>query len=163
MCSFVTGKPLIMLRFPLIIKSTDWPTIIQIDKGNPNLSIHNYIVGVQKMISSHAPLRKTRKRELKFQSKPWITSGLQKSIMIKSKLFGKFIKSTNSVIKEKLYSDYKVIEISSSWWLKKKMEAQVDQHAQYSCRNCLLFYGIKEEKGEDTDSIIINTSRKRWI
>ena len=70
MCSFVTGKPLIMLRFPLIIKSTDWPTIIQIDKGNPNLSIHNYIVGVQKMISNHAPLRKTRKRELKFQSKP---------------------------------------------------------------------------------------------
>ena len=35
------------------------------------------------------------------------------------------------------------------------MEAQVDQQTQYSRRNCLLFHGIKEEKGEDTNSIII--------
>ena len=34
------------------------------------------------------------------------------------------------------------------------METQVDQQAQYSRRNCLLFHGIKEEKGEDTGSII---------
>ena len=80
---------------------------MQIDKGNPNLSFHNYIEEVEKMISNHAPLRKTRKRELKFQSKPWITSGLQKSIVIKNKLFGRFIKRTNSIIKEKLHNDYK--------------------------------------------------------
>ena len=59
------------------------------------------------MISNHAPLRKTRKRELKFQSKPWITSGLKKSTVIKNKLFGKLTKSANSVIKEKLHNDYK--------------------------------------------------------
>ena len=88
-------------------KSTDWPTIMQIDKGNPNLSFHNYIEEVEKMISNHAPLRKTRKRELKFQSKAWITSGLQKAIVIKNKLFGKFIKSTNSIIQKKLHNDYK--------------------------------------------------------
>ena len=88
-------------------KSTDWPNIMQIDKGNANLSFHNYIEEVEKMTSNHAPLRKTRKRELKFQSKPWITTGLQKSIVIKNKLFGKFIKSTNSIIKEKLHNDYK--------------------------------------------------------
>ena len=88
-------------------KSTDWPSIIQIDKGNPDLSFHNYIEEVEKIISNHAPLRKTRKRELKFQSRPWITSGLQKSIVIKRKLFDKFIKSTNSIIKEKLHNDYK--------------------------------------------------------
>ena len=79
---------------------------MQIDKGNPNLSFHNYIEEVEKMISNTARLTKTRKRELKFQSKPWITSGLQKSIVIKNKLFGKFIKSANSIIKEKLHNDY---------------------------------------------------------
>ena len=88
-------------------KSRDWPTIVQIHKGNPNLSLHNYIEEVEKMISNHALLRKTRKQELKFQSKPWITSGLQKLIVIKNKQFGKFIKSTNSTIKEKLHNDYK--------------------------------------------------------
>ena len=40
------------------------------------------------------------------------------------------------------------------------MEAQVDQQAQYSRRNCLLFHGIKEEKGEDIDNIIINTVKE---
>ena len=84
---------------------------MQIDKGNPNLSFHNCIEEVEKMIPNQAHLRKTRKRELKFQSKPWITSGLQKSIVIKNKLFGKFIKSTNSIIKEKLQNDYKGIEV----------------------------------------------------
>ena len=32
----------------------------------------------------------------------------------------------------------------------KKRESKVDQQAQYSRRNCLLFHGIREEKGEDT-------------
>ena len=80
---------------------------MQIDKRNPNLSFHSYIEEVENMISNHAPLRKTRKRELKFQSKHWITSGLQKSIVIKIKLFGRFIKCINSIIKEKLHNDYK--------------------------------------------------------
>ena len=80
-------------------KSTDWPNIMQIDKGNPNLSFHNYIEEVEKMISNYAPLRKIKKQELKFKSKPWITSGLQKSMAIKNKLFGKFIKSINLIIK----------------------------------------------------------------
>ena len=92
---------------PADYKSTNWPKVMQIDKGNPNLSFHNYIEEVEKMISNHASLRKTRKRELKFQSKPWITSGLQKSIAIKNKLFAQFVKRANSIIKEKLHNDNK--------------------------------------------------------
>ena len=80
---------------------------MQIDKGNPNLSFHNNVEEIEKMISDHAPLRKTIKQELKFQSKPSINSGLQKPTVIKNKLFGKFIKSANSIIKEKLHNDYK--------------------------------------------------------
>ena len=48
--------------------STDWPTIMT-DKKNPILSFHNYIEEVEKMISNHALLRKTRKQEFNFQSK----------------------------------------------------------------------------------------------
>ena len=81
---------------------------MQIDKGDPNLSFHNYIEEVEKvMISNHDPLRKTRKQELKFQSKPLITSRLQKSVVNNNKLFCKFIKSTKSIIKKKLLNDYK--------------------------------------------------------
>ena len=114
-------------RFSVDYKSKDWPTIMQIDTGNPNLSFHNYIEEVEKMISNHALLRKTRKRDLKFQSKPWITSCLQKSIVIKNKLFGKFIKSANSIIKEKLHNDYKSYRNMISTLLKqvKKLLRQV--------------------------------------
>ena len=38
-------------------KSTDWPTIMQVDKLNLNLSSRNYIEEVEKMKSNHAPLR----------------------------------------------------------------------------------------------------------
>ena len=57
---------------------------MQIDKGNHNLSFYNYIEEVEKMISNHAFLIKTRKQELKLQSKSCITSGLQKSMAIKN-------------------------------------------------------------------------------
>ena len=40
------------------------------------------------------------------------------------------------------------------------MQAQVDEQPQYSPRNCLLFHIIKKEKGEDTDSIVINTVKE---
>ena len=44
--------------------------------------------------------------------------------------------------------------------IKKKMETQVDQQVQYSRNNCFLFHGIKEEKDQDTNSIIINTVKE---
>ena len=159
MCSFVTGKPLIMLHFLLIINLKIGLLLCRLMKG---ILIFLFAI-ILKKLKRWYQITLSRKRDLKFQSKPWITSGLQKSIVIKNKLFGKFIKSTNSIIKEKLHSDYKSYRNQFFMMIFKKMEAQVDQHAQYSCRNCLLFHGIKEEKGEDTDSIIINTSRKRWI
>ena len=42
----------------------------------------------------------------------------------------------------------------------KKMEAQVDQQAKYCHSQCSSFYGIKEEKGGDTEIFIINTVKE---
>ena len=116
-------------------KSTDWPNVMQIDKGNPNLSFHNYIEEVEKIISDHAPLRKSRKRERKFQSEPWISSGLQRSIAIKNQLFGKFIKSTNSIIKEKLHNDYKSYRNMISTLLKQSKKNYYDKYFKDNINN----------------------------
>ena len=35
------------------------------------------------------------------------------------------------------------------------MEESIDAQQQYSRRNCLLFHGIEETKGEDTDNIVL--------
>ena len=84
------------------------------------------------MISNHAPLRKTRKRELKFQSKPWITSGLKKSTVIKNKLFGKLTKSANSIIKEKLHNDYKsYINIISTLLKQSQKKKKKENYVKY--------------------------------
>ena len=42
----------------------------------------------------------------------------------------------------------------------KKILAQLNQQPQYSRRNYLLFHRIKDENGEDADSIIINMVNK---
>ena len=41
--------------------------IIQIDKGNPNLSFHNYFKEVENMISSHVSLRKLENKNSNFK------------------------------------------------------------------------------------------------
>ena len=87
------------------------------------------------MISNHAPLRKTRKPELKLQSKPWITSGLQKSIVIKIKLLGKFMKRTNSVIKEKLHNDYKSCRNVISTLVKQSKKNYYNKYFKYNINN----------------------------
>ena len=121
--------------FSAYYKSKDWPTIMQIDKENPNLSFDNYIEEVEKMISNHAPLRKAKKRDLKFQTKLWITSGLQKSIAIKNKLFDKFIKSTNPIIKEKLHNDYKSYGNMISTLLKQSKKNYYDKYFKGNINN----------------------------
>ena len=87
------------------------------------------------MISNHAPLRKTRKRELKFQSKPWITFGSQKSIVIKSSLFGKFMRSTNSIIKEKLHNGYKSYRNMISTLLKQSRKKYYNKYFKDNVNN----------------------------
>ena len=49
-------------------KCTDWPKVMQIDKGNSNLSFHNYIEKVEEMISNHAPLRKLENEKSNFKT-----------------------------------------------------------------------------------------------
>ena len=54
----------------------------------------------------------------------WFT----KSIMIKNKLFGKFTRSTNSIIKEKLHNDYKSYRNMISTLLKQSKKNYYDKY-----------------------------------
>ena len=40
------------------------------------------------------------------------------------------------------------------------MDGSLDRHEQYSRRNCLLIYGVKKNKKEDTDEVIIEFFEK---
>ena len=55
----------------------------------------------------HAPLKKVNKYKPKFNTKPWITPALQKSISIKKNLRKKFITAKDSQAKERYHKEYK--------------------------------------------------------
>ena len=37
-----------------------------------------------------------------------------------------------------------------------KLSSLVDRQEQYSRRNCILIHGVKENRNEDTDEVVIN-------
>ena len=82
---------------------------------------------------------------------------LTETVNFLSEMFHEF--EANRKLKEEIIKSLRG-QVSALYDDLKKTKAQVDQQAQYSPRHCLLFHGIKEEKGEDTDSIIINTVKE---
>ena len=58
-------------------------------------------------LDKHAPLKKLSKYKLKFKTKPWITTALQKSISVKNKLFSNFINKKDLTQKTELHIKYK--------------------------------------------------------
>ena len=54
----------------------------------------------------HAPLKKVNKYKLKFKTKPWIITALQKSISVKNNLLKKFITAKDSQVKERYHNEY---------------------------------------------------------
>ena len=62
---------------------------------------------MSRILDKHAPLKKLSKYKLKFKTKPWITTALQKSISVKNKLFSDFINKKDLTQKTELHIKYK--------------------------------------------------------
>ena len=84
----------------------NWKSVLEIEKGNPNLTFENYNKKMKEVINTYLPLKKLSKKELKIQAKPWITNGIRSSIKRRDKLLRKFIKTKDEVLKDELYSAY---------------------------------------------------------
>ena len=57
-----------------------WDTVLNIDEANPIVCLNNFSRKANEVIDTYLPLIKLSKKELKIQVKPWITSGIRKSI-----------------------------------------------------------------------------------
>ena len=64
----------------------DWLTILKHDEKNVNSATNNFLDTINSALNKHAQLKKVNKYKLRFKNKPWITSGIQKSIYIENKL-----------------------------------------------------------------------------
>ena len=62
---------------------------------------------MSRILDKHDPLKKLKKYKLKFKSKPWITTALQKSVSIKNKLFNDFTNKKDLTQETELHIKYK--------------------------------------------------------
>ena len=69
----------------------DWKDSLKIDELNADNSTKLYLDRINMLLDTYTPLRRINKYKFKFNFKPWITLGLQKSISVKSKLLTNFI------------------------------------------------------------------------
>ena len=79
-------------NFILDYLEEDWNSGTKKEQVSVNLSFQSFLRKLNFILDKYASLKKVSKNKLKFKSKPWITSGIQKSISVKSKLLSKLKK-----------------------------------------------------------------------
>ena len=82
-------------------------------------STESFLIKINSLLSNYAPLKNINKYKLKFRSKPWITTGLQKSRSVKNKFLTYFIKTKDPATNAELHLQYKNHRNLSSTLLKK--------------------------------------------
>ncbi len=87
----------------------NWDTVLEVNKCDPNYSFNNLDKKINDILDVYAPIRKLSKKELKGLSKPWITSGIRKSIKRRDKLLNKYINCNDNLRKKELHSEYKTL------------------------------------------------------
>ena len=92
-------------NFVLDYFNIDWPNILKLDKKM--LATNIFLDTINSVLNKYAPLKKVNKYKIGFKNKPWITSGIQKSIYIKSKLLKKFINKNDPQSKAIFHEQYK--------------------------------------------------------
>ena len=94
-------------KFNVDLNNIDWPTVLNLDDNNPNDSFNSFEASINVLVNKYMPLKKLTKKEISLQYKPWITYGIRKSIERREKLFKKFIKAKDEIVKDEYHKKYK--------------------------------------------------------
>ena len=98
----------------------NWEQISYKEENDVNFSMNEYLSKIDRLLDTHAPIKKLNKKELKFLTKPWITQGLQNSVKKKNNIYSKFVKCKNNILKEFHCNSYKNYRNLLSTLLKEK-------------------------------------------
>ena len=94
-----------------------------------------YLDKINMLLDTYAPLKRTNKYKLKFNAKPWITLGLQKSISVKNKLLTNYINKRDPILKEEFHTKYKIYRNLLSTLMKKSKQAYYNKHFERNWNN----------------------------
>ena len=132
-------------KFEEELKVIDWNTILAIDQNDINLSLENFMNIIECLLNKYAPLKKMTKKQLKNLKKPWLTSGILKSVKNKNKIFNKFCKAKDPLRKRGLHQLYKLYRNQITTLTRICKEKHYKQYFETNKQNAMkLQKGIKE-------------------
>ena len=79
-----------------------WVSELHLSRNDVNLSSELFLRKVEKLINFWAPLQKVSNKQKKLLNKPWLTSGILKSIEMKNRLHKRMCRAKDPLHKEKL-------------------------------------------------------------
>ena len=85
-----------------LLKNVDWVSELRLSRDDVNLSSELFLRKVEKLINFWAPLQKVSNKQRKLLNKPWLTSGILKSIETKSRLHKRIYRAKEPLHKEEL-------------------------------------------------------------
>ena len=77
------------------IQTVDWQIVFTSDT-DPSCMFDCFYSKISQIVDKHIPIKQLSRRELKFKSKPWITSAIKRSIKVKNNFYKKFLKTKSS-------------------------------------------------------------------
>ena len=114
-------------------QSVKWEEIVPPSScRDPNYLFDSLYTKLSEIIDTHAPVKQISRRELKLRSKPWITSAIRRSILIKNKLYKKFLKTRSSYY----HSKFKYYRNKLNHLIKNKQKKYYNEYfSSYPCHN----------------------------
>ena len=89
------------------IEEVDWEVHLRPEEKNPNISFQLFYDKLTSLMNTYVPKKKLSPKQLKNNKKPWVTKGIIKAMIIRDKLFKKFINAKDKSRKIILHSEYK--------------------------------------------------------
>ena len=94
-------------KFKIELQSIGWTTALSINNNDVNQSLENFLNISNSLLDKYAPLKQITKKQVKTNSRPWITKGILTSIRKKYKIHSKFLKAKDQIRKKALNQEYK--------------------------------------------------------
>ena len=87
-------------KFKNELQSIDWTTALSINKNDVNQSLENFLNISNSLLDKYAPLKQITKKQMKTNSRSWITKGILASIRKKYKMHSKILKAKDQTRKK---------------------------------------------------------------
>ena len=117
------------------IINIDWIAVLEEDKADPNHSFQRFHEKINEILDKHMPWRKLNKKEIRLQTKPWLTNGILNSIKRRDKLLRKCIDAKDPVRKELLRTEYKTLRNRITYTISMSKKNHFQHYFAENCNN----------------------------